>query len=267
VTWFRAEKAVEIYKEILETDPEDVNAISQAQSLLIDMERWSDLQDLYLQELDNTADESKRVEVMRSLASLCEDRFGELDDAAGHLQDVLLVSPEDEFAAKDLERILTKLERWQDLVELMESQADRAREVDEVQTELGFLVKIGEIADEHLSDPDRATDIYERVLERDPEHTGALAALAKLYESGDDWDKVAEVLHKAAEAGRGGPDEAEVHYRLARLHENHLNDKDGAIEELKKAVSLFSGHVEANKSLVELCRQTNCPIRQVLWRL
>jgi tetratricopeptide (TPR) repeat protein len=113
---------------------------------------------------------------------------------------------------------------------------------------------VGEIYDQRLSDPDGATSIYERVLEADPEHTRALAALARLYESAGDWDRCAEVLRKAAAAGRGGPDEAEVHFRLARLHETHLDDATGALVELQRAVALFPGHVEANEALVEQAR-------------
>ena len=66
---------------------------------------------------------------------------------------------------------------------------------------------------------------------------------------------IQEAKEKAAQTGRGGPDQAEVHFRLARLNESHLDDEDGAIAELRKAVELNPGHVGANDSLVEYCRK------------
>lgn len=248
-------KAVDVYREVLDMDPVDQGAISQLEALFGQLERWSDLQDLYLQKLDNATDPSDRVEILRGLAGLSEHRFDEPEDAIGHLQDILMTSPDDRYANDDLERIYSKTERWQDLVELLEGRADRARDGGDADAELTLLVRVGEIWDSQLSDPDRATDIYERVLERDPEHTRALAALARLYEASEDWDRVAEVLRKAAAAGRGGPDQAEVHFRLARLHEGHLEDPDGAAAELRKAVALNPGHVEANRALAGYCRE------------
>ncbi len=248
-------KAVDVLRDVLDMDSTDEVAISQLDLLYQKLERWKDLQDLYMQKLDNATDERARVEVLRSLAMLAEQRFDDPDEATGHLQEVLMIDPQDDQANADLERIYSKTERWQDLVEMLEGRADRARDQGNVESELTLLVRIGEIWDGQLSDPDRATDIYERVLEQDPEHTRALAALAGLYEANEDWDRVAEVLRKAAQTGRGGPDQAEVHFRLARLNESHLNDEDGAIAELRKAVELNPGHVGANDSLVEYCRK------------
>jgi len=248
------ERAVEVYREIADTDPADQGALEQLESLFGKLERWSDLQDLYLQKMGSASSDSERAEVLRGLAALSEQRFDAPDDAVGHLQEILMTFPGDDRAFADLERIFSKTERWQDLVELLESRADRAREAGDAAAELTLLVRIGEIWDSRLADPDRATGIYERVLERDPEHTRALAALARLYEANEDWDRVAEVLRKAAAAGRGGPDQAEVHFRLARLHESRLEDPDGAIAQLHKAVALHPGHLEANRALAGHCR-------------
>ena len=186
---------------------------------------------------------------------ISETRFEDYDEAADHLREILMIAPFDADATAALERIYTRTERWQDLVEMLEGQADRERDAGNAEEELTLLVRIGEIFDAELSDPDRATDIYERVLERDAEHTRALAALARLYEAAADWDRCAEVLRKAAAAGRGGPDEAEVHYRLARLNDAHLDDADAAVAELERAVELHPGHLEANAALAARYRE------------
>jgi golgin subfamily B member 1 len=249
------EKAVDVYREILENAPSDEGALGQLERLYEALKRWDDLKDLLLQKLDASASPADRVMVLRGLAHLSEARFDAPDDAIGFLNDLLMSAPRDEAATADLERIYTKTERHSDLVELLEGEADAARESGDTARELTLLVRVGEIFDGALDDKDRATSIYERVLERDPEHTRALAALAKLYEANGDWDRVAEVLRKAAATGRGGPDEAEVHFRLARLAESRLDDEDGALAELRLAVRAHPGHLEANRALARLCRK------------
>jgi tetratricopeptide (TPR) repeat protein len=138
---------------------------------------------------------------------------------------------------------------------MLENQADQARSREQRDEELRLLTRIGLTWDQRLEDPDRATAIYERVLETDPEHTGALAALARLYESAAEWERCAEILNRAAAVGRGGPDDAEVHFRLARLHQAQMDDAEKAVEELRIAVSIDPSHVEANAALVEYCRE------------
>jgi tetratricopeptide (TPR) repeat protein len=248
-------RAVEVYRGILEYDPNDSDASTGLEGLYNQLERWTDLSDLIMQRLDSTESGAERAALFKQLASLSEKRFSEPDDAIRHLADVLMIEPDDADAVEGLQRLYKKTERWQDLVELLESRADRARDSGDRDNELGLLTRIGEIWDERLQDPERATEIYERVLEQDPEHTRALAALARLYEAAEDWERCAEVLAKAAAAGRGGSDEAEVHYRLARLNEARLGDEGKAIEELRMAVNLDPSHMEANQALAEHCRK------------
>jgi len=249
-------KATDVYREILDTDPIDGNAISQLETLYAQLERWEDLKDLYLQRLDSVANDEDRVAILSLLAELAEKHFEAYDEAAEYLNEVVMIAPFDDNANLGLERLYAKTERWQDLVELLEGRADRERDAGDLSAELTLLVRVGEIWDGKLTDPERAVGIYERVLERDPEHTRALAALARLYEAAEDWERCAEVLRKAAAAGRGGEDEAEVHFRLARLHEFQLNDKEGAIAELQLAVQMHPGHAEANQALADRCRET-----------
>ncbi|MBN2342252.1 MAG: tetratricopeptide repeat protein [Deltaproteobacteria bacterium] len=252
----KTDKGVDVYREILEMDPNDNEAVNMLEAAFENEARWTDLQEIYQHRLDIAESEGARVDVLRLMAKLSEQKFEEYDDAAERWNEIVLVRPEDDEAISALERIYSKQERWQDLVDLYEDQANRATDRGDGSTELRLLVQSGEILQEKLSDSVRATEIYERVLERDANHTRALSALAKLYEADGDWDKVAEVLNQAAATGGGGEDAAEVHYRLALLNEQHREDADAALTSLRKAVSLFPAHFEANQKLAEICKKS-----------
>jgi golgin subfamily B member 1 len=250
------DNAVSMYRRILEKDPQDEDAAVQLQTLFEKAERFRDLRDFMVDRLSTAESDEKRVQILKALAALDENQFGELDDAIGHFNDIVLVRPDDSEAVESLRRLYQKTERWPDLVDLLESQVDRARDMGDTRSELVLLVQVGEILDERLEDPARATDIYERVLDADPEHTRALAALARLYEAGGDWDRCAEVLTRAAASGKGDADEAEVHFRLARLYQGRMDDKERAAEELRIAVRQNPEHLEANSALGEYCKET-----------
>ncbi|MBN2718541.1 MAG: tetratricopeptide repeat protein [Deltaproteobacteria bacterium] len=251
----KVERAVDVYREILEMEPADGRAIEVLESIFSSAERWTDLQEIYQHRLDVSAGDDERIDVIRLLARLSEQKFDELDDAAERWSEIAMLRPDDQEALAAQERIYIRQERWQDLVDLYEGQANGAADRDDVGTELKLLVQMGEILQERLDDAMRATEIYERVLERDSNHTRALSALAKLYEADGDWDKVAEVLNLAAQTGGAGEDAAEVHYRLAVLNEQHRDDMDAAIASLQTAVSLHPSHWQANARLAEICRE------------
>ncbi len=250
-----APRAADVYREILDMNPTDEDASRQLETLYERLEQWSDLRELFMQRLDNAQGDADRITVHEQLATLFEKHFDAPEDAIEQLREILMLDPQADGAARGLERLYTKTEQWQDLVELLEGRADHAREAGDSNAELEWLTRAGEIWDERLLDTEQATSIYERVLERDSEHTRALAALARLYEAKEDWEQCAAILRRAASAGRGGPDEAEVHYRLAMLHEKQMDDKPGAVEELRQAVNIYPGHQQANQALADYSRE------------
>jgi golgin subfamily B member 1 len=249
------DRAIELYREILEVDPSDDNARQMLETIFENDGMWIELLDVCQNRLEMASDSEQQVEILRKMASICDDRMKDDDEAILKYQDIRMHLPEDRSAREGLERIFVRTERFTDLVELLEEEARQAEDKGDRDTEMTVLVKIGEICVSRLDDFARATEIYERVLEFDPEHTRALSALSRLYESNGEWDRVAEVLHRAAASARGGQDEAEVHYRLALLYETHMEDPEQAFESLKKAVSLYPDHLEANQKLSAYYRE------------
>jgi tetratricopeptide (TPR) repeat protein len=91
--------------------------------------------------------------------------------------------------------VRTELGRWSELAEELER--DAATQADAMLS-VGSLVRAGEIWTDHLRSPERAIACYERVLERDPEHLGALLAIETLYRQVGKLAELAE-LHERQE--------------------------------------------------------------------
>ncbi len=178
------DRAVDAYREILDFDPADLGARAALEGLFERAERWRDLEDVLRGRLDVAVSAEERSETRMRLATLAETRFHNLTDASEYLRQVLDETPTHAAAGRELERIFTLEARWADLSELLERRAEDLAASNDTAGELAALVRIGELNERELRDPSRAVELYDRVLERDPNHVGALQAVARIAEEG-----------------------------------------------------------------------------------
>jgi tetratricopeptide (TPR) repeat protein len=88
---------------------------------------------------------------------------------------------------------------------------------------------------ENVGSPERATRVYEQVLELQSGHAGALEALARLRELSGDANAALSAIEALAGKGTTPEAKAEQWIRAARLLEGR-GDRDGAIERYKLAL-------------------------------
>ena len=242
-------RAVETYREILDIDPGDRAALGSLELLLTEQERWADLQDVLMRRLDNAADDNERETIYLKQADLAEHQFSDAADAIDAYQAVLSINPSNTRATEGMERLLAQAERWNDLVEHLERRTAIAADTGDTTRELDLLVRIGDIWELNLHDQTAAIEIYEKVLDRVPDHTRALGALARLHEQTGDWDRCAEVLKQAASSGGAPQDVAEMWFRLGKLNQDQRSDEQGAMDCYWKAVELDPTHLDAASTL------------------
>merc|ERR1711916_406540 len=121
----------------------------------------------------------KREHLFRA-AALYEDVLGRPEQAISVYQRTLAVEPDD----------LSALDR---LIELHSRQGDWAALLDVFEKKALFL-QIARVYEEHLGQPERATEAYQRVLELDPQERSSIARLDALYAQRGDWHQLLAVL-------------------------------------------------------------------------
>ena len=115
-------------------------------------------------------------------------------------------------------------------------------------------VRLGEVFETRLRDTPRALSTFEAVLERSPDHRGALEAVARLAEGRDDWDRASTALAKLADAVEGEEGVAFA-LRLAAAHARRSDD-EGIERALRRALAIDANHVEAREQLRALYERT-----------
>ncbi len=204
------------FREALDLRPEDPVALA---SLADTEERRGDyaaLEEALLRQL-SAARGPACVPVLTRLARNAVDRLNDSDRGLVYLHQVLDADAENREAFTEMERILSSLERWHELIELLERRADIEARTGHPDAELACRVSVARIWGEKLGAADSALEALQAVLARDPRHVSSLLAVAQLHENEERWSEAAEALQRAAEVASSPSDRATLLCRMAKV--------------------------------------------------
>ena len=254
-----SERAVQAYRELLDFEPNDLAARAALEGIYERAERWRDLEEALRSRLDVAVSADERAATRLRLAQLAETRFQSNRDAVEYLREVLDETPTHPTAGRELERLYTVERRWADLGDLLERRAEDLAAEGNTAGELAALVRIGELNERELKNTARATELYERVLDREPDHAGALSALARLAEADGDWNRAVEMLRRALDLSKPSPEAGVSAVRLARLEGDRLGDEAAMERTLYRALELDASNRDALEALKGLAQKRNDP--------
>jgi tetratricopeptide (TPR) repeat protein len=250
----REEEGLALFREILDYQPDDEAALSTLETHYRKNERWNDLQGFFRDRLDRAADGAARIVHLLRLSDLAVEKLDAPEEALDWALQVLDYERTHAEGRARVETLMGKLGRWDDLVMHFETWAREAEGADPA-AELRYLVKIGEIREREMDDPEGAGGYFEKVLAREPNHTLALAALARIHERKGDWPKCVEVLERAVQSGGDPRELSAALVRLGRVREDHLDDVPGALFNYQQAVQQNPESREAVDAVLALARK------------
>jgi len=238
-------QAIAAYLQLLELSPAEASAQDALEQLYSEAERWEDLRDLLETRLGEAASDELRIALRVRLASLSEKAFGRPEEALAQLREILALDPSHVEAQDELTRLLTALERWDDLVELLSSRAEG-----EPDRAMAYLAQLAELHLTQRHDPAAARATFERVLTIDPEHRATLDALLSLHREAQDAGAEADVLERLL-ALQSGEQAVETALCLAVVAEEKLEDAPRAEAALLRAHELDVAAAASTGALLE----------------
>ncbi len=212
---------------------------------------WGELATVRQAELDAVSSPSEKARLATSLAQLYEHKLGDLDGAARMLQISAASGPINDQAHRELVRVLEQSQRWPELAVALERELS-ALPSSAVDRQTALLVKLAELRRDKLGKPGDAALAYEGVLERQPGHAGALAALEALYDRLGREKDLLRILELRAE-GTGDPRErAQLFSRIAEVKHTR-GDVDGAITAFMAAFTADPSDRATFTAMEKLC--------------
>ena len=244
---------INTYNNILALVPDHGGALDALAQKYEQLGRWNDLITVLMRKADAASTERPaRVALLRRIAILWTDRFGNQAQAIKPLEELLAIEPGDREAMGKLKDIYTRRRQWRALLEL------NGRETPTLPTEQvrPHLVDMARLAADKLGDTRASINIWNRILEaevggpRDPE---SLTALALLYDKEKRYLALAEVYHRQRElAEADSKTAAAILEKLGALYADKLEAPAQAAECFREVLRLAPGHGKAMRILRDL---------------
>jgi tetratricopeptide (TPR) repeat protein len=244
------EGAIGRHEAELAKDANDLAALKALEDLYDKTGRTDDYLRV-LERLASLAPEEERLSRLRTLAAELEDREGAADRAVAAYRRILELDPASDDAFRGLSRLLSAQGKWYEVVALLDQRIAGATAT---AAKLELHLEVARIHERELDDPHRAIESHLAALALDDANRVALAALARLYQRTENWDRAAQTLvrHAELEGDRGAALWAEA----GRVALEHTGELEAAERNLERALALDAAHLGALRAAARLHQGT-----------
>ncbi len=264
------EDALEAYRLVLDEAPEDEVALGAVRSLGEDHEDLRDmvagilvpvlrqaarhdaLVDALEMRLSVESEPTQRAETLRTIAEVLETHLSRPGDALGAALRALTETPERGDLHSDIERLAGLSEGWARYADAL---GERAQSTFDPEVGKDLYSRLGRVAEEHLKDEKRAVEAYTRAVEQAGDQPLLLEALDRLYERLGDAQALSEILDRRAAVETSDGEQAQIHYRHAKLQIHEFKEPSRGLASLRMALERAMDHVEAADELEKLTDQ------------
>jgi golgin subfamily B member 1 len=226
----RARKAWEQLSDLLPTDTEALEALAR---LYTAEEDWPMLVRILERQAPLAAEPDRAVALTLQRAQIFDEKLNDIDAATETLERLIAeVDPRNAEAHARLRAYYERAEDWARVVKIAERQLfltdDRVERVRR-SMELAALIR------DRLTDDRKAISIYERVLEIEPDHREALEAVAGLYGTTGNYQRLAYADEKLLEATEGLEERRKLLLQIGEIYEKHLGEPARGFEWFRRA--------------------------------
>ncbi len=198
---------------------------------------WSAFIEVVHERLKGEPTGPRARELKHMLAKVYANEVERIDEAVGMYRSLLEEDPSDEETARDFEELLRAADRRDDLRWLFELKVSQTSG----QTRCEALEAWASVEEDVFGEPDKAAELFARVVEEDPTRTTSLAALTRLQLGAEDYAAAAATMQKHRDAVEGD-ERVELESELAQLYFEHLDDPAAAYEACVRALELDDAH-------------------------
>ncbi len=234
------QKAAQVYRETLEVDAANVQAMRGLARTCEVLEQWTDLVKVLEQQLDVVTTERERIEVLMQLANIQEEHFLKSDIAAQRLEQVVEIDPANEEAYTALERNYRKMRQWHELVQTYERHISTTLER---KTKVELYGYVAQVQADEIGDAEKAIEAYTNIVDLEDNNVPALDALSKLYDKRGDATQAIDFMTRVADLTTDTKQRVESFYRIGKALDEKLGDRVAAQDRYEMALDLEPSHI------------------------
>ena len=246
------DRAASMFQEIVEADPAHPKAADALEVILADRNSWNELVKLLEKRSHNEGGPGK-VHALVRIGEIYEDRLGNEEKAQINYEGALAHDPQNLQALKGLERLYAKLEKFDKLLAILETQLSLAVTP---RQRIALLERIGSIHEEQFVDHEKAADAFAQIVAVEPGHDTANAALARLYRQLQRFDDLADTLDRHAKGASDDERKRDLMLQAVKVLMVDVGAPERAMEVCERVLSLSPEDPTALDLLARLKAQT-----------
>ncbi|MGM0556432.1 MAG: hypothetical protein ACQEVA_08665 [Myxococcota bacterium] len=261
-------EAINVYNEILSSQPDHVGAITSLERLYREDARWNDLADILRQKLMSPAVETDadRNETELELAEVLRGELFEVEQALDLYRSVLARSPGNERAVEaleelaedenwapqieqDLQEYYSSQRKWDDLVDLYEMRSEQSYDPAEKSE---YIEKVASVYRDGLNDRSDALDALARSWKLDPSRESVLEQFQSLVQVEGAWAQLADVYEDVLTELSDPQRMLELRLELGELYRERLDDEAEAERHYREALNIDDRNLQAYGALQDI---------------
>ncbi|MEZ4462000.1 MAG: hypothetical protein R3E66_20235 [bacterium] len=271
-----SDAAIDVYNEIIGSNPDDVPAHRALERLLHYAARWLDLADLYRQRSEFTNDPHESLEYRFRLAQLLDTELDQLDEALELHREILTADPQHAESRRALEGLsrdlATREGDWAEhrvqIIDLLLTTYDPVRDrerilsfleqkaslVEDAATRVALFVELATNleASSRSEDRSQAVTFLAQAYQLDPYADDVRRRLEALADETNAWERLIPIFL----AGLEFTDDVEAQIRLLRtcadVLSGPLRDRESAIAAWQQILAIDPNHEDAMAQLERL---------------
>jgi len=267
------------YVKALEQRGDDARALEPLEHIYEEEKDWPALLDIVKRRVEGALDPANKTQLLFKQARIAEENLKDPRGAIEALETIVDGGEPPFKALVQLERLYTEVERYPDVLGLLERQLGNAPESPpsgggEWRSDVELHHRIGVLARKHLGDVDRALDEFRTTLSLDPayqptieelegmlgdEHLRARAAeiLEPVYLARVDWRKVMQTLEVRLLDAQDPEERRTLLTRIASMHEDEAQELGKALDTYARLLADDPTNEETWRELERIARGGN----------
>ncbi|MCA9658076.1 MAG: hypothetical protein KC486_07015, partial [Myxococcales bacterium] len=235
-------------EQLLSYKNDDLEVLHRLENLFYETGRYDSLYSALERELAITADPRARSRILWRMGNVAEVRLADNRKASRVYADLLAIDPHNLEVLDKMAAIYEADGRYDDLATLLGKAAASSKTAPIRQ--LDYLMRLGNVAEAALEDPDLACSAFERVLRINRDHRQAVEALTRLYRTISSWHGLAAMLGNLQELVDTDEEVLQLGLERAEVLADNLDNASAAARVLEQLdATIAPGHPEIRARL------------------
>lgn len=245
----QADQAVGYYKRALDVDDGYMPALVALERIYDDKNQVPELVEVLTRKSRSLTRPEDAVPEKLRLAELLENRLSDLSGASKAYREALELDDSNLAALRGLERTLSGLSQWGELVNVLERQLDV---VDTERDRVATLLRLADVQENQFLKADIAAQRLEQALAIDHTQEGAYVSLARCYRRLKQWNDLVDVYRRHLDETLDRSTKIDLYAAIGAVYRDELGDPDQAIDSFQAVVDADETNIAALEALSKL---------------